>query len=164
MNISKYFTVSFVVFGLLALAFGGIGTWQLYDSLKLVITGVKTEAEVVGFVERKRKSSIIYYPTVKFSVPDYGMQQVTLNHGYSYFLSYKIGDTISIFYDKNDTKQVKANTIFALFLFPFFSLAAALICAFVAKMGNIKPDWDAYNRLNNPDVPSYLYPRQNDEK
>lgn len=165
MSISKLFSVSTLCCLFMILSFGGIAIWQLSESTKLLLYGEEVEATVLFYDKKKARRSgklDIYYPVVRY-VSDEGIQQRRL-HGGSSNKSYKIGEKVSILYDKENPLKVIVNNLWYMYFFPFLGLSIAAFFVWVLVKENQEFDMSDYNREHNPDIPSYLYPRGNRKK
>lgn len=112
-------------FGLLVCAFA---VWAIFNNLKLLLTGTRTQGVIVGVDEQLRRGDsqhkkIYYHPVIEFTSEDGHPFQFTFGSGSTRHRP-EIGKSVTVFYQSGRPDKATLNSFLGLWAGP---LAASIL-------------------------------------
>jgi hypothetical protein len=142
-----------ILIGTLAAITSGIAIYFFFQSQDLVNNGTSTKGTIVDLRHEVTDKSGVYYPVVKFQSSTGDVLEVKTSFGSSP-PTHKIGDSVEIFYDKNNPKRWTINHPFYLYflvgIFGFFGVLltiATIVVLFATIRGRTVHGTAASKRL-----------------
>lgn len=116
----------FVIMGLLALGFIGIGVWFLIDAVAFTDSARTATGEVIAVTpHRDDDGGTTYTPRFAYTDAD-GVRRTGETHISSSTYDYAPGERVAILYDPADPRDVRIDDWFSLWGFPMIFIAAGL--------------------------------------
>ena len=104
--------VLFILFSILPL---GICTYFTISTKSFLNKAEKARGTVLEIVERRTSDGTMYYPVYSFA-DVYGTEHKIYSKSGSYPPQYEVGDSISIFYDPENPKEIKMDSFVSLWM------------------------------------------------